>query len=120
MAKTDARSQVRYVLAVFLNAAPSIPKPKDDAQAAFRRETQPWYVVFPDEKLSFLLTDPISGQPIVGDHVSPASNVEIATAMYLTTVKDAELLKEAQDSYEYPDVISRNCRVHVRTLLVSA
>lgn len=119
MAKTDARKQVRYVLAVFLNAAPSIPKPKDDAQKAFRRETQPWYVVFPDERLSFLLTDPVTGDPIVGDHVSPQFIMEIATAMYVTIVKDAKLLKEAQANYEYPDVVSRGCRVHPRTILVS-
>lgn len=119
MAKTDARKQVRYVLAVFLNAAPSIPKPKDDTEKAFRRETQPWYVVFPDERLSFLLTDPLSGERIIGDHVSPQFIMEIATAMYVTIVKDPKALKEAQANYEYPDVVSRNCRVHPRTILVS-
>jgi len=119
MAKTDARRQIRYVLAVFLNAAPSIKTPKNDTEREFRRETQPWYVVFPDEKLSFLLVDPASGQPIIGDHVSPQFIMEIATAMYITTVKDSKLLKEAQAGYEYPDVVSRNCRVHPRTILVS-
>lgn len=119
MGKTDAKKQLRYVLALFLNAAPSIPKPKDDTEKAFRRETQPWYVVFPAERISFLLVDPRSGDPIIGDHVSPQSNMEIATAMYNTIVKDPKLLKEAQANYEYPDVVDRGCRVHPRTILVS-